>query len=66
MSGFEGKDIETMVMFGNGADAAPWVEQSSPADVTRHLLFTAAKYGQVDVLQRFISKGEFELHDRRT
>ena len=56
--GFEGQDIRTMVIFGQGEYATPWVEESSPSEVTRFVLFPAAKYGQVSTLKRFIDKGE--------
>lgn len=59
MSGFEGSDIRTMVMFGQGEDATHWVDVSSKADVTKFLLFPAAKYGQLDTLKKFIDKGYY-------
>ena len=48
-----------MVTFGQGEDAGPWVEVSSPADVTKFVLFPAASYGQFKTLKKFISNGEF-------
>ena len=56
--GFEAQDIRTMVMFGQGEDATPWVKVNSRADVTRFVLFTAAQFGQVKTLQMFIANGE--------
>ncbi len=56
--GFEANDIRTMVMFGQGQYATPWVEISSPEDVTKVVLFPAAQFGQVKTLQKFIANGE--------
>lgn len=58
MSGFEGSDIRTMVMFGQGEDATYWVDESSRADVTKYVLFPAASYGQLNTLKKFIHKGQ--------
>ena len=63
MSGFEGEDIRTMVVFGQGEDAKWWVDENTdkPDDITKFVLFPAARYGQVNVLRLFMKYGKIVL-----
>ena len=60
MSGFEGQDVRTMVMFGLGEDAQWWVDENkdNPREITRYVLFTAAQFGQLGALKKYIQYGK--------
>ena len=60
MSGFEGQDVRTMVMFGLGEDAQWWVDENKdkPREITRYVLFTAAQFGQLGALKKYIQYGK--------
>lgn len=64
MSGFEGQDVRTMVMFGLGEDAQWWVDENkdNPREITRYVLFTAAQFGQLGALKKYMQYGMLPRH----
>lgn len=56
---FEESDVHAAVMYGQEDVVLQWVQanRDNPACVTKDVLFPAAQYGQMKILEEHIGKG---------
>lgn len=61
---FEESDVRAAVIFGQEDVVAQWVQANGnhPASVTRDVLFPAAHYGQMKILEAHLKEGKFSMH----